>query len=113
MILASENVVNRRQMYIIISMNEPKQSQLVEKIEKLLLCCAQVTKWCGGRTSIFENVISDLRNAPKPLIKSVNMYSTCKYLKKMYTVYCMCVCIYTQYTHIHIICIIYLNIFNI
>ncbi len=37
MILATENVGNRRQMYIISFMNVPTQSQLVQKNEKLLL----------------------------------------------------------------------------
>ncbi len=52
-------------MYIISCMNVPKQLQFVEKNEKLRLCCAQVTRWCGDWTSSFENVISNLRNAPK------------------------------------------------
>ncbi len=63
MILATENIGNCRQMYIIGCMNVPKQSQRVEKNEKLLLWCAQVTRWCGGWTSSFENFISDLTNA--------------------------------------------------
>ncbi len=71
MTLATENVGNSRQMYIISCMNVPKQSQFVQKNEKLLLWCAQVTRWCGGWTSSFENVISDLRNAPKGLRKTV------------------------------------------
>ncbi len=58
-------------MYIISCMNVPKQSQLVEKNEKLLLWCAQVTRWCEGWTSSFENLIYDLRNAPKRLRKTV------------------------------------------
>ncbi len=44
MILATENVGNRSQMYIISRMNIPKQSLLVQKNEKLLLWCAQVTR---------------------------------------------------------------------
>ncbi len=71
MILATDNAGNRRQMYIISCMNVPKQSQLVQKNEKLLLWCAQVTRLCGGWTSSFEMFISDLRNAPKWLRKTV------------------------------------------
>jgi len=41
-------------------MNVPKQSQLVQKNEKR--CCAQETRWCGGRTNSFEKFIHDLRN---------------------------------------------------
>ncbi len=65
MTIATDNVGNSRQMYIISCMNVPKQSQLVQKNEKLLLWCAQVTRWCGGWTSSFENVIYVLKNAPK------------------------------------------------
>ncbi len=73
MTIATDNVGNSRQMYIISCMKVPKQSQLVQKNEKLLLWCAQVTRWCGGWTSSFENFISDLRNAPKQLRKTVNI----------------------------------------
>ncbi len=76
MTLATANVGNRRQMYIINCMKVPKQSQLVQKNEKLLLWCAQVTRWCGGWTSSFENLISVLRNAPKRLRKTVTTWST-------------------------------------
>ncbi len=71
MTIATDNVGNRRQMYIINCMKVPKQLQLVQKNEKLLLWCAQVTRWCWGWTSSFENFISDLRNAPKRLRKTV------------------------------------------
>ncbi len=71
MILATENVWNRRRKYIISCMNVPKQSQLVQKNDKVILWCAQVTRWCGDWTSRFENFISDLRNAPKRLRKTV------------------------------------------
>ncbi len=70
MILATENAGNRRQMYVIDCMNVPKQSQLVEKNDKLLLWCAQVTRRCGGWTSSFENFVSDPRNAPKWIRKT-------------------------------------------
>ncbi len=71
MTIATDNVGNSRQMYIISCMNVPKQSQLVQKNEKLLLWCAQVTRFCGGWTNSFENFISVLRNAPKRLRKTV------------------------------------------
>ncbi len=71
MTIATDNVGNSRQMYIISCMNVPKQSQLVQKNEKLLLWCAQVTRCCGGWTSSFEKFISVLRNAPKQLRKTV------------------------------------------
>ncbi len=53
-----------------------KQSQFVQKNEKLLLWWAQVTGRCGGWTSSFENLISQLRNAPKRLRKT-EMWPCC------------------------------------
>ncbi len=75
MTLATDNVGNRRQMYIINCMNVPKYPQLDQKNEKLLLWCAHVTRWCGGWTSSLESFISDLRNAPKQLRKTVTSWA--------------------------------------
>jgi len=61
MALATDNVGNRRYFYIIICMNVPKQSQFDEQ------------KWLDDMEveRSFENLISDLRKAPKPLRKTV------------------------------------------
>ncbi len=97
MTIATDNVGNSRQMYIISCMNVPKQSQLVQKNEKLLLWCAQVTRWCGGWTSSFENFISVLRNAPKQLRKTVNdkkLWPFCQRIKTRLNCYGGMICSY-------------------
>ncbi len=43
-ILATENVGNLKQMYIISCMNVSKQLQFIQKNEKLLLRCALVAR---------------------------------------------------------------------
>ncbi len=45
MTIASDNVGNRRQMYINSCMNVPKQSQLVQKNDTLFIMC---TRGWGG-----------------------------------------------------------------
>ena len=46
--------------------NESNEMNLNETNEKLLLWCAHVTRWCGGRT-VLRNKNSDQRNVPKRL----------------------------------------------
>ena len=43
----------------------------VQRNEKMLFWCAQVTQWCEDWTGCFENFNSDLRNVPKWLRKTV------------------------------------------
>ena len=57
--------LNSRPLCIPFCMNVLKHSQNVQKTEKLLLWCAQVTRWCGGWTNSFENFNSELGKCTK------------------------------------------------